>query len=111
MLDATLTDEWCPPDGGACLTASGSDRYLVLTLVPADGGSVSSSPAFTAEANQSSVSYNGGGGSGQAGAKTVFVDHDVDIVEVVYGMVPDSAAGGGFALQWPGNSSQPLTIS
>jgi len=109
VLDAMLTDEWCPPDDGACLTASGSDRYLVLTLVPADGGPVSSSPAFMAEANQSSVSYSGAG-SGQAGAKTVFVDHDVDVVEVVYGMVPDSAAGSSFVLQWPGNGPIPLAV-
>ena len=106
VLDAWLTAEWCSPEGD-CLTASGSDRYLVLDLIPSEGDVATVNDAFRSQAAQSTIRFGSGA---QVGLQRVSFDPDMNMIEVVYGMVSPAAYGEAL-LQWPGNDPLRLTVN
>ena len=108
VASSVLTTKACPPTGipGDCLSAGGSDRYLVLRLAPAGGGRAALSQVFLNEAHQSSLSFGGGL---QAGNFRVSLDERANEIEIVYGVLSAGAVDDAVLLHWQAN--QPLLLA
>lgn len=102
VRSASLTQEACPPPGipGQCLTAGGSDRYLVLVLAPASGGGAALSQPFLDEAYASSILHSAGS---KAGAFSIYLQEATGTIEIVYGVLPESAGEKDVVLLWSSN--------
>lgn len=107
---AILTKEACPPPQipEPCYVATGSDRYVVVSLVPDGGGTAALSQVFSTEAHQSSLGFGAGL---QAGAYRVSLDMTQNTVEVIYGIVNARAAKEKVFLYWPKNPTLILAIT
>jgi hypothetical protein len=110
VMHAILTKEACPPPHipEPCYVASGSDRYLVMTLAPAGGGTAGLSQVFTTEAHQSSLGF----GTGlQAGAYSVSLDTTNNTVRIIYGILSARSAKERVYLYWPKNPTLILPVT
>jgi len=99
---AQLTKEACPPPTvpGDCYRGTGTDRYLVLTLVPDGGGTAGLTQVFTNEGHQSSLTFGAGL---QAGTYSISLDTSTNKIRIIYGIISASAAKEDVFLYWPKN--------
>ena len=111
VVRARLVSEVCVPNTDECATASGSDRFVLLTLAEPSGGFI---PEFTRDFRKElSVSYVefGDHRAAYTDAAGEFLGAASDTsFRMAYEFLPESAAGGDVRVAWPGSPTLRLDL-
>ena len=103
ITDAHLTTKVCGTNTDECATASGSERFVMLTLTDVDGKEMTFTSEFRRDLSASYVEFGDQRATYTDATQDFFLDIPRSSVRLAYKFLPASAAGNEVQLAWPGS--------
>ena len=110
ITDAHLTTKVCGTNTDECATASGSDRFVLVTLADATGKEFTATEDFRRDLSDSYVEFEGHRATYTDATQGFFLSVPQSSLRIAYKFVPASATGGDVRLAWPGSPTLQLHV-
>ena len=110
ITEAHLTSKVCGTNTDECATASGSDRFVLVTLAEVTGKDVTVTEDFRRDLSDSYVEFEGHRATYTDATQDFFLSVPRSSLRIAYKFVPASATGGDVRLAWPESPTLQLHV-